>query len=81
MNEVILASAPMVLFKYVLLSCRYETNPITILTVLEYTQWHQLFVRVVGIIGGIFTVATIVDSLVHSSIHFLLEKDRLGKLK
>lgn len=47
----------------------------------EYAQWHQLFVKVVGIIGGIFTVATIVDSMVHSSIHFLLEKQRLNKLR
>lgn len=74
MNEVVLATAPMLVF-------RYETSPISILRIQEYQQWHILFVKVVGIIGGVFTVATIIDSLVHSSIRFLIEKQRLGKLR
>lgn len=47
----------------------------------EYSEYHELFVEIVGLIGGIFTIATIVDQFVHSSIHFLMEKHRLGKLK
>lgn len=47
----------------------------------EYKQWHELFVKVIGIVGGVFTVATILDGAVHSSLYFLIEKQRLGKLK
>jgi hypothetical protein len=34
----------------------------------------------IAIIGGIFTVASIVDQLVHSSIRYLIDKHRMGKL-
>lgn len=53
----------------------------TVIKILQYQQYHELFVDVVGLIGGIFTLAIILDQFVHSSIHFLMEKHRLGKLK
>lgn len=60
---------------------RYETNPITIFRYVEYAQWHELFVKIVGIVGGVFTIGVIIDGMVHSSILFLVEKHRLNKLR
>ncbi len=74
LNEVVLAQLPMVYFKY-------ETNPMTVLHILNEKEWHTLFIEIVGIIGGIFTVATIIDHLIHSSIHFLVKKHMLNKLR
>lgn len=74
LNEVILAQLPMVYF-------RYETNPMTVLHIYSHNEWHSLFIDIVGILGGIFTVASIIDHMVHSSIHFLIEKQRLNKLR
>ena len=53
----------------------------TVLLIESHNEWHSLFIDVVGILGGIFTVASILDHLVHSSIHFLIEKQRLNKLR
>lgn len=72
-NELLLASMPMVLFSF-------STNPLTELEVGEYATWHSLFIELVAIIGGIFTVSSIIDQLVHSSIRYLLEKNQMGKL-
>jgi hypothetical protein len=52
----------------------------TVLHIYSHNEWHSLFIDIVGILGGIFTVASIIDHLVHSSIHFLVEKHRLNKL-
>lgn len=60
---------------------KYETNPMTVLHILNEKEWHTLFIEIVGIIGGIFTVATIIDHLIHSSIHFLVKKHMLNKLR
>lgn len=59
---------------------RYETNPMTVLKIYEYQQWHTFFIDFIGVLGGIFTVSAIIDSMVHSSIKFLLDKHRQGKL-
>lgn len=53
----------------------------TAIRILEHQEWHRLFVELVGLIGGVFTIAAVIDLFVHSSIHFLLEKKRLGKLR
>ena len=74
LNEVVLAQLPMVYFKY-------ETNPMTVLHIMSGKEWHTLFIEIVGIIGGIFTVATILDHMIHSSIHFLVKKHMLNKLR
>jgi hypothetical protein len=68
-----LPSIPMVMF-------RYQTNPMTQLDVGEYESWNTFFIELVAIIGGIFTVSSIVDQLVHSSIRYLIEKQRMNKL-
>jgi len=59
---------------------RYQTNPMTQLDVGEYESWNSLFIQLVAIIGGIFTVSSIVDQLVHTSIRYLLDKHKMGKL-
>ena len=53
----------------------------TVLHIVSHNEWHSLFIDMVGILGGIFTVASIIDHMVHSSIHFLIEKQRLNKLR
>ena len=53
----------------------------TVLNIMSYKEWHSFFVDIVGIIGGIFTVATIIDHMIHSSIHFLVKKHMLNKLR
>lgn len=58
----------------------FSTNPLTELEVGEYSSWDSLFIELVAIIGGIFTVSSIIDQLVHSSIRYLLEKNQMGKL-
>lgn len=59
---------------------RYQTNPMTTLEVGEYEGWHSFLIELVAIVGGIFTVSSIVDQMVHSSIRYLLKKHRMGKL-
>lgn len=68
-----MASLPMVMF-------RYQTNPMTQMEVGEYESWYQFLIELVAIVGGIFTVSSIIDQVVHSSIHYLLKKGRMGKL-
>lgn len=53
----------------------------TVLHIYSHNEWHSLFIDIVGILGGIYTVASIIDHLVHSSIRFLIEKQMLNKLK
>ena len=52
----------------------------TIVQITEYKEWHELFVEVVGLVGGFFTLAAIIDKITHSSMNYLLEKHELGKL-
>lgn len=59
---------------------RYETNPMTELEIGEYMSFHSFIIELVAIIGGIYTVASIVDRLIHSSIYYLLKKNQMGKL-
>lgn len=51
---------------------------------LKYQQYEQSFVhfltQILAIIGGIFTVAGIIDSIIYSSLGKLLEKAELNKL-
>lgn len=38
----------------------------------EYKPFWRFLIQLVAIIGGIFTVSSIVDQMVHSSMKFLL---------
>ena len=57
----------------------YELSPITV----QYTQTKENFfeflVYICAIVGGVFTVAGIVDSIIHKSVAVLF-KQRIGKL-
>lgn len=59
---------------------RYETNPMTELEIGEYMSFHNFIIELVAIIGGIYTVASIVDRIIHSSLHYLIKKHQMGKL-
>jgi Endoplasmic reticulum vesicle transporter len=58
---------------------QYELSPIAV----QYTQSREsiaiFLTRLCAIIGGVFTVAGIVDAIMHKSIGMLV-KDRIGKL-
>ena len=69
----LLGAVPMVVF-------RYETNPMTELEIGEYMSFHNFIIELVAIIGGIYTVASIVDRIIHSSLHYLIKKHQMGKL-
>jgi len=59
---------------------QYDFAPI----VTKYTQEKETFinfiVQVCAIVGGVFTVAEIVDRLFHRSMQLIMQKARLGKL-
>jgi len=59
---------------------RYDLSPVTV----KFTEFSgsifHFVVQVCAIIGGVFTVAGIIDSIVHKSVTALLKKAELGKL-
>jgi hypothetical protein len=72
-NEVVTQMVPAVYF-------RFDLSPITV----RYWQYKQnifhFLIQICAIIGGIFTVTGILDSLVHKSVVALLKKAEMGKL-
>ena len=72
-NEVMVSSFPAVYF-------RYDLSPVTV----KFTQVKETFfhfiVQVCAIVGGLFTVAGLVDSMIHSSMRRVLKKQDAGKL-
>mmetsp|Transcript_98866 Transcript_98866/g.250933 ORF Transcript_98866/g.250933 Transcript_98866/m.250933 type:complete len:347 (-) Transcript_98866:179-1219(-) len=59
---------------------RYDFSPVTV----QYKETRESFshflVQICAVIGGIFTVAGIVDSVLHKSIVHLAKKAQVGKL-
>mmetsp|Transcript_54389 Transcript_54389/g.157986 ORF Transcript_54389/g.157986 Transcript_54389/m.157986 type:complete len:347 (-) Transcript_54389:145-1185(-) len=59
---------------------RYDFSPVTV----RYTEVRESFshflVQICAVIGGIFTVAAFLDSLLHRSIVHLAKKAQFGKL-
>jgi hypothetical protein len=72
-NEVQTTHVPAVYF-------RYDMSPVTV----KFTQYNKSFlhfiVQLCAIIGGVFTVASITDSLVHKGVRRLAKKSSEGKL-
>ncbi|KAL4479478.1 hypothetical protein ABPG72_011800 [Tetrahymena utriculariae] len=72
-NEMTTQHLPAVFF-------RYDLSPVTV----QFSQTTESFlhflVQVCAIIGGVFTVAGIIDSLVHRSVVHILKKAEIGKL-
>jgi hypothetical protein len=69
-----LMMVPQVMFKY-------NLSPINQVRIIEYMPMYELLVRLFSILGGVFTVARLVDMLIHRSVLILVEKDRMGKLR
>ena len=61
------------------LAFQYELSPIAVLYKLQRDSFLWFLVKMAAIVGGIFTVAEIIDSIVHRSVGVLL-KQRMGKL-
>ena len=63
-----------------LLFFRYDLSPITV----EYKQSKMLFltfiINVFAILGGVFTVAGIIDAIIHKSVLMLLRKAEMNKI-
>eukprot|EP00931_Biecheleriopsis_adriatica_P107987 TRINITY_DN8231_c0_g1_i1.p1 TRINITY_DN8231_c0_g1~~TRINITY_DN8231_c0_g1_i1.p1 ORF type:complete len:366 (+),score=76.90 TRINITY_DN8231_c0_g1_i1:124-1221(+) len=59
---------------------RYDFSPVTV----RYTETKEsishFLVQICAVVGGIFTVAGLVDSVVHKSIVHLAKKAQIGKL-
>merc|ERR1712066_565207 len=59
---------------------RYDFSPVTV----TYTETRESFahfvVQLCAVIGGIFTIAGLLDSLIHRSIVHLAKKAQFGKL-
>merc|ERR1719401_656336 len=59
---------------------RYDFSPVTV----TYTETRESFshfvVQLCAVIGGIFTIAGLLDSLIHKSIVHLARKAQIGKL-
>jgi type III secretory pathway component EscS len=62
-----------------ILMFNYELSPITV----SYTQLKENFfeflVQICAIIGGVFSVAGIIDAMIHRSVSAIF-KQRIGKL-
>ena len=58
---------------------RYDLSPVTV----KFTQWREsifhFLVQVCAIIGGVFTVAGIIDSVIHKAAVKIVHKAEIGK--
>lgn len=57
----------------------YELSPISVLYYQEKESILEFFIHICAIIGGIFTVAGIIDAIIYRSFSVLF-KERIGKL-
>mmetsp|Transcript_78828 Transcript_78828/g.249132 ORF Transcript_78828/g.249132 Transcript_78828/m.249132 type:complete len:348 (-) Transcript_78828:153-1196(-) len=59
---------------------RYDFSPVTVRYQETREKLSHFLVQICAVVGGIFTVAGILDSLLHKSIVHLAKKAQLGKL-
>ena len=59
---------------------RYDLSPVYFTVTQEKNNFFHFLVQICAIIGGVFTVAGIIDSIVHRSVKTLLKKAEMGKL-
>jgi len=59
---------------------RYDLSPVTVKYTHHKESFFRFLVQICAIIGGIFTVAGIIDALVHKSVVNLMKKASIGKL-
>ncbi|CAK80892.1 unnamed protein product (macronuclear) [Paramecium tetraurelia] len=59
---------------------RYDLSPVTV----KFLQYRESFlhflVQICAILGGVFTIASIIDGMIHKSVVALLKKYEMGKL-
>lgn len=59
---------------------RYDFSPVTVRYQETREKFSHFLVQICAVVGGIFTVAGVLDSLLHKSIVHLAKKAQLGKL-
>lgn len=59
---------------------RYDLSPVTVKFTLTKESFFRFLVQICAIIGGIFTVAGIIDAVLHKSVVRILKKAQMGKL-
>jgi len=59
---------------------RYDLSPVTVKYTHHKESFFRFLVQICAIIGGIFTVAGIIDALVHKSVVNIMKKASIGKL-
>lgn len=59
---------------------RYDLSPVTVKFTMKKESFFRFLVQICAIIGGIFTVAGIIDALIHKSVVAILKKAQMGKL-
>jgi len=59
---------------------RYDLSPVFVTITQENKSFLHFLVQVCAIIGGVFTVAGIIDSVLHKSVQTILKKAEMGKL-
>lgn len=57
----------------------YEMSPITVQFYKYQENIFDFLVKICAIVGGVFTIAGIADSLIHKSVSIVFKK-RIGKL-
>jgi len=72
-NEARTNSFPALYFKY-------DLSPVTVRFSHKKESFFRFLVQICAIIGGIFTVAGIVDAVVHKSVVNIMKKASMGKL-
>jgi hypothetical protein len=74
---------PALYFRYSNQNClknRYDLSPVTVKFTMRKESFFRFLVQICAIIGGIFTVAGIIDAVIHKSMVAILKKAELGKL-
>lgn len=59
---------------------RYDLSPVTVKHTLYKESFFRFLVQICAILGGIFTIAGIIDALVYTSVKKMLKKSEIGKL-
>jgi hypothetical protein len=64
-------SAPAIFF-------RYELSPIKVRYTMSFTSWSQYLIDVCAIVGGLFTVAGILESILRNGIGLFSMDDKVS---
>lgn len=58
---------------------RYELSPIKLRYTVSYKSWSEFLIQICAIIGGLFTVATIIEAFLRNSFN-LVQSDNKKKV-